>query len=74
MFILKGRFLEKTSYFSKKDNKTVEQAVVYSEGDGTTYRLTDFNPPNIKPFDPVEIPVSVGVYDGKLFLRVAEKK
>ena len=69
MFILKGRFLENTSYVDK-EGKTVNQAVIYSEGDGTTYRLSGYNTVNVKPFDPVQIPVTVGCYDNKIFLRV----
>ncbi len=73
MFILKGRFLERTEY-TNKENRKVQQSVIYSEGDGTTYKLSGFNDTGLKPFDPVSIPVSVGVYDGKLYLRVVEAK
>lgn len=69
MFILKGRYMETTSY-TNKDGKTVNQAVIYSEGDGKTYSLSGYNTAGKKPFDEVQIPVSVGVYDGKIFLRV----
>lgn len=69
MFVLKGRYLETTSYIDK-EGKTVNQAVIYSEGDGQTYRLGGFNTVNLKPFDAVQIPVSVGCYDNKIFLRV----
>lgn len=70
MFLLKGRYLETTSYVDKKTNETVKQAVIYSEGDGQTYRLSGFNTANLKPFELVEIPVSVGCYDNKIYLRV----
>lgn len=69
MFILKGRYME-TTFYTSKDGQRVSQAVIYSEGDGKTYSLTGYNPVNKKPFDPVEIPVSVGCYDNKIFLRV----
>ena len=69
MFILKGRYMETTSY-KNKEGQTVSQAVIYSDGDGKTYTLSGYNPVNKKPLDPVEIPVTVGVYDGKIFLRV----
>lgn len=72
MFILKGRYLETTSYFDKKSNETVKQAVIYSEGDGKTYSLTGYSTVNLKPFDSVEIPVTVGCYDNKIYLRVAK--
>lgn len=72
MFVLKGRYLETTSY-KDKEGKDVRQAVIYSEGDGQTYRLTGYNTLNLKPFDPVEVPVSVGCYDNKIFLRVLNK-
>ncbi len=73
MFILKGRFLEKT-HFTNKNNQIVEQAVIYSEGDGTTFKISGVNCNSFKPYDPVEIPVSVGVYDGRLFLKLVNSK
>ena len=72
MFVLKGRYLETTSYVDK-EGKTVNQAVIYSEGDGNTYRLAGYNTSQLKPFDQVTIPVSVGCYDNKIFLRVINK-
>lgn len=69
MFILKGRYLETTSYFSKKENKTVQQAVIYSEGDGQTHKITGLDTKKLQPFSVVEVPCVVGVYDGKLFVR-----
>lgn len=69
MFILKGRYLETTSYFSKKDNKTVQQAVIYSEGDGQTYKISGVDTSKLQPFCEIQIPCVVGVYDGKLFVR-----
>lgn len=72
MFILKGRYLETTSYVDKRNNETVKQAVIYSEGDGKTYTLSGYNTVNLKPFDPVEIPVSVGCFDNKIYLRVTK--
>lgn len=74
MFLLKGKYLETTSYFSKKENKTINQAVIYSEGDGVTYKLSDYDTRDLKPFQSVEIPVTVGVYDGKLFLKPISSK
>jgi len=74
MFLLKGKYLETTSYFSKKENKTINQAVIYSDGDGVTYKLSDLDTRDYKPFQSVEIPVTVGVYDGKLFLRPISTK
>lgn len=71
MFVLKGRFLEVSSYVNK-EGREVKQAVIYSEGDGTTYKLSDYDCSKLKPFDSVAIPVSVGVYDGRLYLRVKE--
>ena len=72
MFILKGRYMETTSY-KNKEGQTVNQAVIYSEGDGKTYSLTGYDTTNVKKFDEVQIPVNVGVYDNKLYLRVINK-
>lgn len=72
MFKLIGNYLETTSY-KDKEGKEVKQAVIYSEGDGQTYRLSGFSTVNLKPFERVEIPVSVGCYDNKIFLRVLNK-
>ena len=69
MFILKGHFVEETSYFSKKDNKTVKQAVIYSDGDGVTYKISGVDTSKLQKFCEVQIPCVVGVYEGKLFVR-----
>lgn len=74
MFILKGKYLETTSYYSKKDDKHVNQAVIYSDGDGVTYKLSDLDTRDFKPFQDVQIPVSVGVFDGKLYLKPISSK
>lgn len=69
MFVLKGMFLESTQYISKKDNQPVKQAVVYSTGDGQTYRVSGV--PNLdqyKSTQQVEFPVEVRVYNGSLFV------
>ena len=74
MFVLKGKFLETTSYYSKKDDKYVKQAVIYSDGDGVTYKLSDYDTSNLKPFQDVQIPVTVRVYEGNLFIKTISSK
>lgn len=69
MFILKGHFVEESSYVSKKDNTVVKQAVIYSDGDGVTYKISGIDTSKMQKFAPVEIPCVVGVYDGKLYVR-----
>lgn len=72
MIILKGKFLETTSYVDKKTNQIVNQAVIYSDGDGKTYSLSGYNTAGLKQFDTVEIPVTIGCFDNKVYLRVAK--
>lgn len=72
MFILKGRFMENTQYVNK-EGKTIRQAVIYSEGDGKTYRISDVNTSSFKQFDPVEIPVTVGCYDNQIYVKSLSK-
>lgn len=72
MFVLKGRFME-NSEFKSRDGTVIRQAVIYSEGDGTTHKISGVDTDGKKPFDPVEIPVTVSVFDGRLVVRALQK-
>lgn len=72
MFKIEGRYME-TTEFTTKENTVVRQAVIYSEGDGVSYKITGVDTRGFKPLDKVEIPVSVSVYDGRLVIRAFKK-
>lgn len=71
MLKLEGLYIDDVSY-TDKEGKKVEQAVVYSTGEGVSYRLTGVDKTKHKRGDMVSIPVRVMCFDNKISLRVIE--
>lgn len=71
MLKLEGLYIDDVSY-KDKEGKEVRQAVIYSTGEGVSYRLTGLNPNKYKRGETVSIPVRAMSFDNKITLRVIE--
>lgn len=71
MLKLEGIYIDDVSY-TDKDGKKVEQVVIYSTGEGVSYKLTGVNKTKYKRGDLVLIPVRAMSFDNKITLRVTE--